>query len=144
MSKYHVGDAVKVRGDLMDGELYGNQIFIGDDMMECRGRLAMITKIDEDGAGYRIDICPQYFWTDEMFDESVNAPAIKVDLPSEPKKLLDTYSGVISQCDGVDKLTLVTKLADTLVDNLDANIKDMILRYMLLDFFERFIENGNG
>lgn len=142
MSKYHVGDAVKIREDLVEGEVYGNQIFIGDSMMKSRGRLAMITEVDD--AGYTIDICPQYFWTDEMFDESVKAPAIEVKLPSEPKKLLDTYSSVISQCDGIDKLTLVTKLTNTLVDNLDTNTKDVILRYMLLDFFERFIENGNG
>lgn len=33
MSKYHVGDAVRVREDLEDGKLYGNEVFIGDNMM---------------------------------------------------------------------------------------------------------------
>ena len=141
MSKYHVGDAVKIREDLLDGELYGSQIFVGDDMMECRGRLAMITEIDD--AGYNIDICPHYFWTDEMFDESFKAPAVEVPIITL-QQVLDNLSSAITKNKEVDKLTLINQLTDTLIDNLDTNTKDMILRYMLLDFFERFIENGNG
>ena len=142
MSKYHVGDAVRVREDLLDGELYGSQIFVGDDMMECRGRLAMITEVDD--AGYNIDICPHYFWTDEMFDESFNAPAVKVPFITSKQEVLDILSSTIINDKEVDKLTLINQLTDTLINNLDTNTKDMILRYMLLDFFERFIENGNG
>ena len=141
MSKYHVGDAVRVRGDLVDGELYGSQIFVGDDMMECRGRLAMITEVDD--AGYNIDICPHYFWTDEMFDESFKAPAVEVLPFITSKQVLDSFSSAITKNKEVDKLTLINQLTDTLINNLDTNTKDMILRYMLLDFFERFIENEN-
>jgi len=140
--KYHVGDAVRVRGDLVDGELYGSQIFVGDDMMECRGRLAMITEVDD--AGYSIDICPHYFWTDEMFDESFKAPAVEVPFITSKQEVLDILSSTIIKDKEVDKLTLINQLTDTLINNLDTNTKDMILRYMLLDFFERFIENGNG
>lgn len=141
MSKYHVGDAVKIREDLLDGELYGSQIFVGDDMIECRGRLAMITEIDD--AGYNIDICPHYFWTDEMFDENFKAPAVEVPIITS-QQVLDSLSSAIIKDKEVDKLTLINQLTDTLINNLDINTKDMILRYMLLDFFERFIENGNG
>ena len=143
MSKYHVGDAVRVREDLIDGELYGNEIFIGDDMMACRGRIAMIKEIVYDGE-YYIDIDQEhYVWTDEMFDESLNAPAIEVPIITS-KQVLDSLSNAITQNKEVDKLTLIHQLTDTLIDNLDTNTKDTILRYMLLDFFERFIENGNG
>ena len=143
MSKYHVGDAVRVRRDLVDGQLYGNEVFVGDDMMACRGRVAMIEEIVCDGE-YYIDIDEErYVWTEEMFDESFKAPAVEVPFITS-KQMLDSFSSAITKNKEVDKLTLINQLTDTLIDNLDTNTKDMILRYMLLDFFERFIENGNG
>ncbi len=143
MSKYHVGDAVKVREDLEDGKLYGNEVFIGDDMMACRGRIAMIEEIVCDGE-YYIDIDQErYVWTEEMFDERIHAPAVEVPIVTS-QQVLDSLSSAIAKNKAVDKLTLINQLTDTLIDNLDTATKDMILRYMLLDFFERFIENGNG
>ena len=144
MGKYHVGDAVRVRGDLEDGQLYGNEVFIGDDMMACRGRVAMIEEIVCDGE-YYIDIDQErYVWTEEMFDEKFKAPAVEVLPLITSKQILDNFSSAITKNNEVDKLALINQLTDTLIDNLDTNTKDMILRYMLLDFFERFIENGNG
>jgi hypothetical protein len=144
MSKYHVGDAVRVREDLVDGKLYGNEVFIGDDMMACRGRIAMIKEIVCDGE-YYIDIDQEhYVWTEEMFDENFNAPAIEVLPFITSKQVLDSFSNTIKKNNEIDKLTLINQLTDTLINNLDTNTKDMILRYMLLDFFERFVENGNG
>ena len=143
MSKYHVGDAVRVREDLVSGELYGNEVFIGDDMMACRGRIAMIKEIICDDE-YYIDIDQgHYMWTNEMFDESFKAPAVEVPILTS-QQVLDSWSRAITKNKAVDKLTLINQLTDTLIDNLDTDTKDMILRYMLLDFFERFIENGNG
>ena len=142
MSKYHVGDAVKIKDYLVDGEIYGTQTFIGDDMRECRGRIAMITEVVAHDA-YKLDICKDYIWTDAMFDENYQAPAVEVSLMTS-KQVLDNLSSTIAKNKEVDKLTLINQLTDTLIDNLDTNTKDMILRYMLLDFFERFIENGNG
>ena len=143
MSKYHVGDAVRVREDLEDGKLYGNEVFIGDDMMACRGRVAMIEEIVCDGE-YYIDIDEErYVWTEEMFDEKFNAPAVEVLPLITSKQVLDSFSSAITKNKEVDKLTLINQLTDTLINNLDTDTKDMILRYMLLDFFERFIENGN-
>lgn len=144
MSKYHVGDAVRVRGDLEDGKLYGNEVFIGDDMMACRGRVAMIEDIVCDGE-YYIDIDQEhYVWSEEMFDEKFKAPAVEVLPFITSKQVLDSFSSTITKNKEVDKLTLINQLTDTLINNLDIDTKDMILRYMLLDFFERFIENGNG
>lgn len=139
--KHHVGEIVKVREDLLDGKLYGQQVFIGDDMMECRGKFAKIT--EEIDGGYTIDICEHYIWTDEMFDESVNIST--VELPIIPsQQVLESLSSAITNNKEIDKLTLINQLTDTLINNLNTDTKDMILRYMLLDFFERFIENGNG
>ena len=144
MSKYHVGDAVRVREDLEDGKLYGNEVFIGDDMMACRGRVAMIEEIVCDGE-YYIDIDEErYVWTEEMFDEKFKAPAVEVLPFITSKQVLDSFSSTITKNKEVDKLTLINQLTDTLINNLNTDTKDMVLRYMLLDFFERFIENGNG
>ena len=142
MSKYHVGDAVRVRRDLVDGQLYGNEVFVGDDMMACRGRVAMIKEIVCDGE-YYIDIDQEhYVWSEEMFDENFKAPAVEVPIITS-QQVLDSLSSAITKNKEVDKLTLINQLTDTLINNLDTDTKDMILRYMLLDFFERFIENGN-
>lgn len=143
MSKYHVGDAVKIREDLEDGQLYGNEVFIGDDMMACRGRVAMIEEIICDGE-YYIDIDQEhYVWSDAMFDENFDAPAVEVPIITS-KQVLDSLSNAITKNKEVDKLTLINQLTDTLINNLNTDTKDIVLRYMLLDFFERFIENGNG
>ena len=144
MSKYHVGDAVRVRRDLVDGQLYGNEVFVGDDMMACRGRVAMVKEIVCDGE-YYIDIDQEhYVWSEEMFDENFKAPAVEVPFITSKQEVLDILSSTIIKNKEVDKLTLINQLTDTLINNLDTDTKDMILRYMLLDFFERFIENGNG
>lgn len=141
--KYHVGDIVKIREDLVNGEVYGTQTFIGDDMMECRGKFAMITEVVAHDA-YKLDICKDYIWTDAMFDESVNALAVDEAPFTTSQQVLNNLSDTIIKNKEVDKLTLINQLTDTLINNLDTDTKDIILRYMLLDFFERFIENGNG
>lgn len=140
--KYKVGDVVRIRWDLEDGQLYGNETFIGDDMMACRGRITTIEEVVCDGE-YYVDIDKErYVWTEEMFDENFHAPNEIPIITSQ--QVLDSLSSAITKNKAVDKLTLINQLTDTLIDNLDTATKDMILRYMLLDFFERFIENGNG
>ena len=139
--KYKVGDVVRIRWDLEDGKLYGNEVFVGDDMMACRGRITTIEEIVCDGE-YYIDIDQEhYVWTEEMFDEKFHAPAVPAIVPIiTSQQVFDSFT----KNNEVDKLTLINQLTDTLINNLDTDTKDMVLRYMLLDFFERFIENGNG
>lgn len=140
--KYKIGDAVRVREDLEDGKLYGNEVFIGDDMMTCRGRVAMIEEIVCDGEYYINIDQERYVWSEEMFDEKFHAPVQVPIITSQ--QVLDSFSSAITKNNEIDKLTLISQLTDTLINNLDTDTKDMVLRYMLLDFFERFIENGNG
>ena len=142
--KYKIGDAVRVREDLEDGKLYGNEVFIGDDMMTCRGRVAMIEEIVCDGEYYINIDQERYVWSEEMFDEHFNTHAVEVLPLITSKQILDNFSSAITKNNEIDKLTLISQLTDTLINNLDTDTKDMVLRYMLLDFFERFIENGNG
>lgn len=73
--KYKVGDKVKVRENLEVGEMYGGEIFIGDDMETCKGRIAMIDEILGDGR-YHINIDPAGFiWTDGMFEDECKHPS---------------------------------------------------------------------
>ena len=80
--------------------------------------------------------------SEEMFDEKFHAPVQVPIITSQ--QVLDSFSSAITKNNEIDKLTLISQLTDTLINNLDTDTKDMVLRYMLLDFFERFIENGNG
>ena len=75
--KYKVGDKVKIREDLEDGQLYGNEVFVGN-MMACRGRIAIIDDIICDNR-YYIDIDQEYcVWTDEMFEDYTETTAMTV------------------------------------------------------------------
>lgn len=68
MSKYKVGDKVKVREDLIENKCYGSQTFV-DKMMKLKGKEVTIKStydydnIDE----YRI-VESGYTWTNEMFE----------------------------------------------------------------------------
>ena len=64
--KYKVGDKVRVRKDLVEGEQYGGET-VADDMADMRGMVVTIEDvcggsygIEEDAGGYT--------WTDEMFE----------------------------------------------------------------------------
>ena len=72
--KYKVGDRVKIRNDLISGELYGmeNNIyldFVDEEMESLKGKIAIIEKCNYEGSGkYKIKGSDRY-WTDGMFEE---------------------------------------------------------------------------
>lgn len=65
--KYKVGDKVKIRKDLLLGELYGSCLFVGD-MQNLCGKTVRITEVNEELEHYRIDSSHRY-WTDKMFED---------------------------------------------------------------------------
>lgn len=71
MSKYKVGDKVKVREDLVVGEIYGRQITVGN-MVELKGKKVTIKSV-HNGEEYRIKELG-YTWTNEMFEGLVDEP----------------------------------------------------------------------
>lgn len=59
-----VGDKVRVKKDLVEGEVYGADIFI-DDMAELSGEL--VTLSEEHNGGWEV-LESIYYFTPEMFD----------------------------------------------------------------------------
>ena len=68
MSKYKVGDKVKVRENLVGGKIYEGQTAISD-MTELKGKEVTIeTVLDRDTDKYIIKELTEYNWTNEMFE----------------------------------------------------------------------------
>jgi ribosomal protein L19 len=67
--KYNVGDKVKIREDLVVGNMYGVNDFARK-MAQYKGKTATITTTSEHNNMYHIDIDNEcWYWTDEMFEE---------------------------------------------------------------------------
>lgn len=64
--KYKIGDKVRVRADLVRGEVYGCESAV-DNMVDMRGMTVTIEDVDESGYGIKEDL-EGYTWTDEMFE----------------------------------------------------------------------------
>lgn len=66
MSKYKVGDKVKVREDLEIWKIYGSDVFI-DDMAELKGKEVTIKSVCNHSDEYRIEEM-NFTWTSDMFE----------------------------------------------------------------------------
>jgi len=67
MSKYKVGDKVRVRSDLVVDETYGSNTFVCG-MKAALGKKVTISTVFNDA--YRVDEF-DYTWTDEMFENTI-------------------------------------------------------------------------
>ena len=63
--KYKVGDKVRVREDLIAGELYGKDIFASE-MISFKGQTVTIKKIQNNKYLIEEDL-EDWYWTEEMF-----------------------------------------------------------------------------
>lgn len=75
--RYKVGDRVRVRKDLADGDIYGGRIFTGH-MYTLLGKIVRISEVYADC--YSIDD-PDYelcCWTDDMFEPITKLTAAEV------------------------------------------------------------------
>jgi len=68
MSKFKVGDKVKIREDLREGYNSPTAI-VTDSMLNFAGMIATIKSVDEDG-DYQLDVDDlEYFWADTFLEE---------------------------------------------------------------------------
>ena len=95
--KFKVGDRVRVRNDLINGERYGTQYVI-DEISKFKGQIVTITS-----AGvwcgtlfypeYKIKEDDNYVWTDEMFESEegwANSPHVEVNnIPEVDTKMIE-------------------------------------------------------
>ena len=67
--KYEVGDHVRIREDLESECVYSGITFVSG-MEEYRGKEVIISKIDNSGEMYSIDIdASRFYWGDEMLED---------------------------------------------------------------------------
>lgn len=91
MSKFKVGDQVKVREDLSILKMYGMDDnsshieFVTDDMIEFCGDIVTITIFDKTGNYYKISEDNECrYWTDEMFEGLVDKEGIDKSTNAKP------------------------------------------------------------
>lgn len=92
--KHKVGDKVRIRKDLVLGELYGSCLFVGD-MQNLCGKTVRITKVNEALEHYHIDSSRRY-WTDEMFEDK----DVEVQGMHKGVTISVVENKVIAYCDG--------------------------------------------
>lgn len=93
--KYKVGDRVKIREDLVVGNVYGAEVFV-EDMGHYKGNMATITAIC--GDTYRINIDNEdsvrhWHWSDEMFEEKYEYHTLKFNVGDKVKIRKDLKVG---------------------------------------------------
>lgn len=59
--KYKIGDVVRIKEDLVEGEKYG-ECNVDKDMLKFRGATTTIEGIDEDGDFYLVNKDNYYTW----------------------------------------------------------------------------------
>ena len=135
--KRNIGCEVTIREDLEPKHRYGNCIFI-DDMMEYRGKKAIITGLDDEWEGYYLGIDNQaWVWTDEMFEDESNKKELVIgdystdfsrilkefnQLQEEMRKLLAEFNKV--EDDNIE----LRKQNDKLYKILENNSNEQILK----------------
>lgn len=72
---YKVGDIVRVREDLKSHEICG-EYYVTEEMLMLSGRNVTIKYVEDDS--YRIEEMG-FYWTDEMFEESIKVEEIDRD-----------------------------------------------------------------
>jgi hypothetical protein len=69
MSKYSVGDKVKVRADLKNNQAYGFNVAVTE-MVHLAGQIVTISQLTIGGSQYRIKEDKEcYMWTEQMFKD---------------------------------------------------------------------------
>jgi len=77
MSKYNVGDIVTIRKYLIINENYGDLTFV-DNMINYLGKKVEISYVDDDET-YKLKDIDYYWWSDEMFEDTVIIKTDKIE-----------------------------------------------------------------
>lgn len=97
MSKFKIGDKVRVREDLNFEERYPREDGIGlrccKNMMKYRGKIATVVSVDIDG-DYKLDIdYEKHYWTDAML-EPVKSKQIKIGEATTFTQITGSYNKI--------------------------------------------------
>lgn len=134
MSKFNVGDKVRVRKDLVVDKKYGTQVFV-DGMMELRGKIVTIKCVTD--SFYRVEedekIYP-YNWTDEMLEPVItNWDKVKEEVMKLKVEDFCTYC----ICDAIDKVRGEKKCRDIKCCDCEEWLKQPYQEPSILDDVEK-------
>ena len=126
MSKYKVGDKVRVRSDLVAGTFVGNK-YIFSDMVKFSGEVVTISESD---TTYHFALIKEDFgedmWTDEMFSGLAEGPLIDIEFEEKHRDdVLDAVSYAFRKLSGLAEEPACATEADTL-----DSIADILQDYM--------------
>jgi ribosomal protein L21E len=93
MSKYKVGDKVRIRGDLIPHKMYG-ELYLTDEMKPYIGREAVIAVAYD--IGYKLEGIPTRYWTDQMLEE--RSEVMKYKIGDKVKIRKDLREGMGNPC----------------------------------------------
>lgn len=79
MSKYRIGDLVKIKDDLQELKLYTNRCFYSPEMYKYAGLTTKISKVLFDQEAYILEGCSHWWFTDEMFEVIDNCKKEKIE-----------------------------------------------------------------
>jgi hypothetical protein len=95
--KYKVGDVVRIKESIQEGEKYGGCNVI-DDMLPFRGTIDIIENVDEDGDYHLANNNNPYVWNKDMLEpvESKEEITLSSDLESVKMDRLGIYEYILN------------------------------------------------
>lgn len=95
--KYQIGDVIRIKDDLQEGEKYGGCNVI-DDMLPFRGTIDIIENIDEDGDYHLANNNNPYVWNEGMLEpvESKEEITLRSDLESSKLDRVGIYEYILN------------------------------------------------
>lgn len=118
--KYKIGDMVRIKSNLQEGEKYGGCNVI-DDMLKYRGTIDIIENIDEDGDYHLTNDNNPYVWNEEMLEpvESKEEITLSSDLKSVKMDRLGIYEYILNYLEETYRDTNDNYQDNTVVDIYD-------------------------
>ena len=140
MSKYNVGDKVKIREDLVVGKRYGSELFV-ENMVELKGKEVTIESAydysEEYSEEYRIEELG-FTWTDEMIEGLVKEVKPNFKLEDEVELIsVDDYNKIFGLKIGNKGVIIdISKHSDTCIVRFHNGIISMPIYFHQIKLVE--------
>lgn len=110
--KYKVGDIVKVREDLKEGNGIGNT-FVNSSMVELAGKLVTISSVNDDEDYFIEEDDQTYYWIDDFFEDNEDCNIKKEEEEKKSDEYKDIIDKVLSEITEETKNKLIKELVKT-------------------------------
>lgn len=133
--EYKIGDVVRIKNNLQEGEKYGGCNVI-DDMLPFRGTIDIIENIDEDGDYHLANNNNPYVWNEGMLEpvESKEEITLRSDLKSVKMDRLGIYEYILNHLEETYRDT--NNQDNTIIDVYDKFGNTLFLIHILEQYNE--------